>query len=204
MNSPDARLRDLERTCASDPLDLEQLDRYLSGLRRTGRDTAVLPLLERAFAAAPQRAALRARYARALARAGRLAEACDLYAIRWEADPELAFRRYPLELRGQRVLLPELIELTSPDLRAFDPVALAEHFPRRADGRFRLNTTRMLQRYRVHEEGAPHRRLQLIAWSPGTASLIDRPQDRGKSIVTVGIETRSTQARTLKPHEWRG
>lgn len=76
-------------------------------------------------------------------------------------------------------------------------------FPRRRDGRWRLNTSRVLRRYPVHDLVAPHRHLVLLAWTPGTASFVDRPEDRGLHLLTVSLVTRSTRGEALPPESWR-
>ena len=89
------------------------------------------------------------------------------------------------------------------DVRAFEPERLARAFPRIAGGGYRLNTTRALRRFDASEVGAPHRRLLLVAWTPGAASLVGRPDDRGRRVVTIGLETRATEVVPFAPERWR-
>ncbi len=163
---------------------------------------AELRRLERAWRASPQDEALAARYSRALVRAERLLEACALFRIRWEATLDRLLARRPLFWRDRELTTDELAAMIAPALARFAPDRLARAFPRRADGRYRLNTTRFLARYRAHEEQGRSRRLYLIAWTPGTASLWRRPDDRGRDVLTVGLETRSTRGPLLDPEDW--
>lgn len=204
MVSPDADLRRLERALRSAPSDAALRDRYLRLLARAGRT------VEAAFAyrdadrleeAPPE---VLADASRQLMTSGRQVEACGLFGIRWAVDlrtlvapggDALHWRKGPIDAAG-------LARMVGADLARFAPQRLAEHFPRRQDGRYRLNTTRWLARYKAHERRAPHRRLIFIAWTPGTANVHARPEDQGKHIVTVALETRSFRGTVLEPDQW--
>ncbi|MBX3470506.1 MAG: hypothetical protein KF878_26870 [Planctomycetes bacterium] len=162
-----------------------------------------LRALERALAAEPGDRVLRERVARERARRGDRAGACAALAIRWEVDP-LALPALGWGVR--RLSVAEVAALVRDDLGAFDPLALAAAFPRRLDGAWRGNTARFLRRYRAHEAGSSSRRLVLLAWTPGTASLWARPEDRGRAVLTVSLVTRSTYSPRglLPPEAWRG
>ncbi|MCO5169978.1 MAG: hypothetical protein M9894_26880 [Planctomycetes bacterium] len=163
----------------------------------------VLRALERALAADPGDRALRERVARERGRRGDRAGACEALGIRWEPD---ALALPAMGWGAHRLSVAEVSDLVKEDLAAFDPLALAAAFPRRRDGAFRGNTTRFLRRYRAHEAGSTRRRLVLLAWTPGTASLWARPEDRGRAVLTVSLETRSTYSprALLPPEAWRG
>lgn len=180
----DASLRNLERAFWADPTDENVGRRYVRALHRAGED-------ERA--------------ASVLFRVGDRVEACKELGIRWEADaPSAAAGRSTHFWWRKRKLTPdELQAMIAKELASFDPVCLAQHWPRRLDGVFRLNTALPIQRYRAHELDAPHRRLTLLAWTPGTATLWERPKDRGKHIITVSLETRSTRKKLLDPKLWQ-
>lgn len=158
--------------------------------------------LERALDASPGDHALRERLARAHLRRGDVAAACASLGVRWETD----VRALPALAWGTvRLSVDEVAALVRDDLAAFDPLRLAAAFPRRRDGAWRGNTARFLRRYRAHEVPTPNRRLVLMAWTPGTASLWARPEDAGRSILTVSLVTRSTYSpRSLLPESsWR-
>lgn len=158
--------------------------------------------LERALDASPGDQALRERLARAHLRRGDVAAACAALGVRWETDP----RALPALAWGTvRLGLDEVTAMVRDDLAALDPLRLAAAFPRRGDGAWRGNTTRFLRRYRAHEVPAPKRRLVLIAWTPGTASLWERPEDAGRSVLTISLATRSTYSprSLLPPTAWR-
>jgi hypothetical protein len=158
--------------------------------------------LQRALAAAPGDRALRERLARAHLRAGAPEAACATLGVRWEVD----LTRLPALAWGSRPLAPDEVQaLVEADLAALDPVAVSAAFPRRADGAWRLNATRFLRRYRAHEPGQPGRRLVLFAWTPGTASLWERPDDRGRDVLTIGLATRTTyrEDRAWAARLWR-
>ena len=162
-----------------------------------------LRTLERALAAAPGDRALRERVARAHLRAGAQGAACNALGVRWEAD----LARLPVLCWGiERLSRQALADLVDADLAAIDPVLLAASFPRRADGGWRGNTTRFLRRYKAHEPGSPGRRLLLFAWTPGTATLWDRPEDRGRDVLTIALATRTTYkaGKVLPVSSWRG
>ena len=133
---------------------------------------ASLRRLERAHRANPSDEATRDRYVGALLRAGDVPTACAALSIRWEAD---AAKLENLWWRKQRLTSESLRALVADDLRAFDPLRLAASWSRRKDGAYRMNTTQFRRRYKAHEAGAEHRRLILIAWTPGTSS---RPETR--------------------------
>lgn len=155
--------------------------------------------LERDLARAPGDSATAGLLARALLRLGRTADACLALGLRWEVPSGrldgLAWGRTDLDPEAVRALV-------AADLAAFDPLRLAAHFPRRADGRYRLNVTRTLRRYRAHERGAPHRRLHLLAWTSGTGSDW-HGHLRGKHLVMIELATRATRAVTLPHACWR-
>lgn len=158
--------------------------------------------LQHALAAAPGDRALRERLARAHLRAGAPEAACGVLGVRWEVD----LGRLPALCWGARALGPDdLAALVEADLAALDPIAVSAAFPRRADGERRRNTTRFLRRYRAHEVGKAGRRLVLLAWTPGTASLWERPEDRGRDVLTIGLAPRTTyrEDRALPPSVWR-
>lgn len=156
----------------------------------------------------------------ALLRAGRREEAAPLLAVRWEAELDRLWALHggaepppppqpstwgpgTLAIEGRPILRAELERLLAPDLDRLDLLRLVAAFPRRQDGRWRLNTSRVLRRYPVHDLVAPHRRLVLLAWTPGTATLWDRPEDRGLALLTVSLVTRSTRGETLPEEAWR-
>lgn len=158
--------------------------------------------LERALDASPGDQVLRERLARAHLRRGDVGAACAALGLRWETD----VRALPALAWGtRRMNTDEVLALVREDLAAFDPLRLAAAFPRRQDGAWRGNTTRFLRRYRAHEVPSPKRRLVLVAWTPGTASLWERPEDAGRSVLTVSLATRSTYTpRSLLPvSDWR-
>jgi hypothetical protein len=180
----DADLRSLERAYWTDPDDPRVARRYLAALRRAGR----------------AKLAAQVRF-----RLGERTEACAELGIRWEAErPPTTSYGHQLQWRGKSLSPGAVRELVAEDLAAFDPTRLAASWPTRKDGSFRLNTTQFLRRYPAHESDAPHRRLILIAWTPGTSTLYERPEDRGKHLITVGLETRSTRKKLLDPARWRG
>lgn len=187
MASRDGTLRALRRACAADPRDAGLWTRYARELERAR--------------ARGGREDLREAYALALVRTGRQAEAARLLGIRWEAEPEphggqLGWKQQVLDAAAVRALVDE-------DLRLLDPLRLLESFPRTRAGELRLNTTRILRRYRAHDPGQPHRRLALLAWTPGTATLWDRPEDQGQRQVTIALETRSHVSKVLPAAAWR-
>lgn len=159
--------------------------------------------LERALAASPGDRALGERLARAHLRLGDVSAASAALGLRWETDPGAL----PAMAWGvRRLSVAEVTDLVREDLAAFDPLLLTAAFPRRRrDGAWRGNTTRFLRCYKAHEVPSPARRLVLVAWTPGTASLQERPEDAGKSLLTVSLATRSTYTprRLLPPSAWR-
>jgi hypothetical protein len=183
----DRNLRELTRACAAAPRDLSLWTRYARELERAW-----------SRARAPE---LRDRYALALVRTRRPAEAAQLLGIRWEANPAelgdtLYWKAEPLDAEALTALVDE-------DLRLIDPLRLLESFPRTKEGELRLNTTRYLRRYQAHDHDQPYRRLVLLAWTPGTSTHWHRPDDRGQRRITIGLETRSVRGTVLKPELWR-
>jgi hypothetical protein len=177
----DADLRRLERACSTDPSD---------------------PALGRRYARSLVRAGLHGQAAAVLYEIGDRVAQCEAFAIRWEAD--LAKLRLPkLAQRRRHLRRPAINSIVEDDLRHFDPELLAKHWPRRKDGEYRLNTTLFLRRFPLCELESPHRKLILVAFTPGTATLWDRPEDRGKHLITVALETRSTHKKPLPPRQWR-
>jgi hypothetical protein len=139
----------------------------------------------------------RERLASMLVRFGKRVDACRALGIRWEVDPE---KLLDLAWNEHRLSTTEVEDMVQSDVEALDPVRLAHHFPKRQDGDFRGNTTRFLARYRAHARRAPSRRLVLLAWTPGTSSLYQRPEDRGTNVLTIALALRSTFSRkTLLP-----
>jgi hypothetical protein len=161
--------------------------------------------LERALDTHPGDDELRQRYLYELLRAGYRDRVCELLSLRWEASAEHAHGLHPnLAWEGVRLGLDGIRDLVADDLRNLDLVLLAANFPRLKNGGYRLNCTRFLRRYPAHDTDGKHRRLWLLAWTPGTAMLWERPEDRGKRVMTLALETRSTHGTRLPLSAWRG
>lgn len=154
---------------------------------------------QRALEAAPDDRALRERVARGLVRAGRVREACDALAIRWDVDPAGLWERERPRWRGRPVELDAFAALVQADLDRLDPLALAAAFPKRADGRWRAHTTRFLRRYPAKPDFGRHRQVLLLAWTFGT---IEPPPAWGGRILCLSLDTRSTQADYLPEPTW--
>jgi hypothetical protein len=178
----DQELRELQRAYRADPRDEGVARRYLRLLDRGGdRDEAV-----------------RVRF-----RLGERVEACADVEIRWEADDPWKGLARPLGWGGRVLTRADLEAKVGDDLVHFDPVALADAWPKTKAGLLRLNTTLFLRRYQAYEDGAHHRRLYLLAWTPGTSSNVSRPEDAGRRQITVALETRSTRRPPLPAEQWR-
>lgn len=153
----------------------------------------------RALRARPDDEETRLRTAQALLRAGRKIEACAALGIRWDVDAGGLWQRERPLWRGQRVEREALLALVDADLVRLDPLALAAAFPKRADGRWRGNTTRFLVRYPAAPAASPHRRIVLFAWTAGTGNRA--PRGAG-SRLHLSLDTRSTQADFLPEATW--
>lgn len=156
--------------------------------------------LERALAASPGDRSLRERLASLLVRRGEQPRACELLGMRWELESR-ALRPGRLEWRERELAPSEVDALVQDDLAAFDPLALAAAFPRRSDGAWHGNRTVFLRRYPAHERRAPHRRLLLLAWTPGCANA--RKDYRGVIVVTVDTRSTFRPSKLLPPGAWR-
>ena len=126
----DRELRSLERAYRADPTDRAIAQRYLRALHRGGDPDE----------------AVRVRF-----RLGERVQACADVEIRWEADDTLrALAALSLTWKGHSLSAEDVRGLVAEDLALFDPVALANAWPRRKDGQIKLNTTLFLRRYPAH------------------------------------------------------
>ncbi|OIP40464.1 MAG: hypothetical protein AUK47_08465 [Deltaproteobacteria bacterium CG2_30_63_29] len=172
-------------------------------LERAGRRAEALELLTRdsafdQFIEAPERIERVAEFVRMLFDNGRRVEAGQLLSIRWEID----LKKLDLTWRGRHLEPEDIDEIVRDDLAQVDLVRLAASFPRRKDGHYLLNTSRTICRYRAHQTGEEHRKLMLLAYTPGTSTCYDRPKDRGKHLLTVTLETRATRPHKLPSEAW--
>ncbi len=162
---------------------------------------AQLRRLERTLLADPSDGDTRSQYARSLLRTGHVAEACDLYALRWRVGTakldSLIWNKEPLSPNDLEALLED-------DLAHFDPEQVARNFPRRRDARFRLNTTVVLRRYPATSGNwGPQNRLYLLARTPLTAMHYTRPDDRTHHAVLIEVAIRSTSKKPWAEPLWR-
>lgn len=182
------KLEQLRRTFEQYPEDMEARNALVRHLVRLGQHAEAARLLvdiDRKLEAA-----------RILERHGERNRACQLLHMRWRWDLD---QIPPLYWGRERLQRDQIEDLIRDDRNEIDVVRLYTSFPRRGDGLPTKNRTFYLARYRAHLRHQRYRRLVLVAWTQGSASLVDHPEDRELNTPTITVEL---GIRTQKKKPW--